>query len=369
MKRIILAAFVAVLALTSCNKDNDGVAKGEQTVVIKLPNAGTKAVEGQVATGVSSTISATTNVIFLLSGQGVTATHAFSATEITAGVKYIEQVPASVDGVVVLANIPAADLTAVQALGTYTAITGYSFTAASQNSSVGITDKLMMGEDLTLTDPGTDPIGDGHDYKQADITLGSATARMEIGAVYAGTGIAAIELVAVWVNNFYPTNVATAATLYPSGDASWVTTPVAGTDASASTYTTVNTAAYNPTVYKDAANAAVTQTTTGSVYAYQVFPGNLPHVILLVKGQYAPTYFGGTVGEYFLKYVTFNKYNDGSGYISAFAANNIYKIGVGATGIEITSDMLGDNPELSQFDLGIEIDVTPWTAVNVTPEI
>ena len=74
-------------------------------------------------------------------------------------------------------------------------------------------------------------------------------------------------------------------------------------------------------------------------------------------------------GLYFLQWVTFTKFIDGGTQLTAFEANKIYKVGTGATGIEIKANMLRETAEMEDYDLGINLTVTPWTEVEVTPGI
>ena len=372
MKKILLAAFVAVLALTSCNKENGLVSEG-QTILVNLPNVTTRAVEGQVAPGTESTLSALNNAIFLLNGVSVVAVSEFDGTDITAGYKRLEQVPSSVNGVLVVANIPgsAADIAAVKALTTSTAIESYPFLATTQNGTAGVADKLMMGKDVALNSTATDPAPDGHTYKEATVLLRSVTARMEIGAVTEGTGIVpgSLELVSVWINNFYTNFSKTPATLqnYPSTDPVW---PVITNIISPALLPNPSIPAYTPAVYQNNVSPLVDLTAGTQVYAYQVFAGNLPQVIMLVKGQFDTGYHDGT-NEYFMQYVTFSKYTDDATTlaVTSFAGNSIYKIGVGTGGVVITPGILTPTPNTESFDLGINVSVAPWTIVNVTPAV
>ena len=126
--------------------------------------------------------------------------------------------------------------------------------------------------------------------------------------------------------------------------------------------------AYTHPDYYNVNNASVSLSPTSSVYAYHVFAGsNIPHVIMLVKGEYTVADASGN--KYFLGYVTFNKFNDGSSDISTITANTIYKMGVGATGITINAEDITEDPEMAIFDLGISVTTTAWTVMNVTPGV
>ncbi len=359
---VLLAAVAITTGSTSCNNDGkaDGMsAEGNQVLTIKLPsNVTTRGVEDPVATNSVAAVSDVT--VFLLNGNSVVTTDTFTSAEIGAKSKRIEQVSSSVNRVILVANKGAA---AIDSLTNADTIKKFAFTVASQNATAGIADKTMMGEAIpaTTTDPdaGHDPT---HTYKEVNVTLNALTARIEIGTVKPGTGIVNIELVNVWVGNYYADGSKLLEKLHGEGDPVWVTSPVTSTAAS-SAFGTITTPSYSEASYKDDASAQVT-VGGNKVYAYQVFAGNIPHMIMLVKGEYATGYHNGT-DKYFLGYVTYTNYNNGTSYITAMDANRIYKMG----DVSINAKDITIKPEPEGIDLGITVTVTPWTEMNVTPEI
>jgi hypothetical protein len=107
-------------------------------------------------------------------------------------------------------------------------------------------------------------------------------------------------------------------------------------------------------------------------YAFHLFSGQqtpqLPHVILMVAGEYATGYYTGDE-KYFCGYVTFTKYNSAAGYVQSIENNKIYKMGLQSPfGIPINAEDVTDRPELEDFDLGINVTVTAWSILHVTPE-
>ena len=386
MKKTLFLTFTIIaalmLGLSSCVKDaKTDSSKGDNVLVIKLPKAATRAIEDQVAGGAIADVDVISNVeIFLIntSSGAVVNQASFTSDEIKAGYKRIEQVDAAVSKVVAIANIPNGVLATVKALASYTAIKGYDFTSASQNAGLGeIDDKTMMGEGTPVSATDPDPAHDAtHTYKEVNIDLDAITARFEIGAVKPGVGVASVELVGVWINNFYTGSQKTTLQLYPAYDPMWNTTPSATPNYTAPVGA-VSVATYGYPEYYDAANntagTGVTLNASSKVYAYHVFPSSdLPHLILLVKGEYDDGYFDDTIDpaeKYFLKWVTFTNYKENGVSIGQVSANYIYKVGVGATGIAINAGDLTETPELGQFDLGINLTITPWTAKTVTPEV
>ena len=392
-KIFALLAMTAFIFAASCGKESVVEPSNEgASLVVKLPlNMKTRAVEDPVAGGTNSgSINLENVVVFMLNG-GTVVPHPdnvtyptngieFDATEIGAGEKWIELVPATVNRVVVVANIPSADLATVLASGTYSDIATHPYTLASQNLSIsgpsglgGIQDLTMMGEGIPVLQSGTNPV-DSHDWKEVSIELKALTARFEIGGVIPGVGVVSgsLKIEGVWLNNFYPT----AAKVSPpwTFPSAWTTTPAAGVsddpddfDNSIVTYTFPS---FTHTYFFNIGNPLVVAPVPpgDKVYAFHVFAGNVvPHLIILVSGEYATGYYDGD-DKYFLKWYTFTKFMDGATPITTVDPNIIYKVGV-ATGIAINASEGTDEPELTEFDLSIIVTIADWTAKPVTPVI
>ena len=392
MKKVNFFAMLAAAALmtgvTGCSNDDnvgEGPGNGDATLVIKLPSnvvPGRRAVEDPVAGG-SNVKTALKNVsVFMLNAGAVIDTCTFTSDEMRDGYKRIEQVAATINRVIVVANIPtAADSTALYGYSTAAAILSHPYSTASQNiAKGGIENKVLVGDTITIagaTDPGTsDPNHvSSHTYMEANVTLDALTARFEIGTVTKGTGVAAVELIGVWINKFYKDGSLAGIINKTSSDPCWNTTPstiVGGgsdTEVNWGSSITMGTP-WAESEYHDDADAEVELDANSKVYAYQVFAGeNIPQLILLVRGKYATGYFNDASDEYFFGYVTFTKFIDGSAEIGKVEANTIYKIGVGTTGIVITPDIITPKPNLEDIDLGINVLVTPWTEKTVTPGV
>jgi hypothetical protein len=267
----------------------------------------------------------------------------------------------------------------VQGLTTYNAVKNYAYTIAGQNITPGtgspISNKTLMGEGT----PGavTDwPTADEAD-KQVNIALNAITSRFEIGAVKKGTGIENVQLVGVWINNYFKDGSKLGTpnfTLYPSNSTYWVTSPATSASPSANENEFDNvsiTTAYDPQAYYNEYNSGVDHTlgSNSKVYAYHLFSGSIvPHVVMLVKGEYADGYHSDGK-KYFLGWVTFNKFLDNDVAITSILPNYIYKIGVGTTGVEINAPDITEKPEQTNFDLGVKVTITPWTEKHVTPQV
>jgi hypothetical protein len=377
----LAALFAATISFSSCQKE-EGAATGTTSLVIKLPGApSSRVVEAPVDATAGSTIPLTSVDVFLMNGNSKVDVVSFDGTDLAAREKHIENVPARVNNVIVVANKGSLNTTFTPAtLSTADEILKFPFTVGDVNHTAGIVDKVLLGQ-ANVVDAGVEGGGDPHpgtNYKTATVTLKSPLARIEVGDVVAGEGIESIQLIGVWINNYWATN-AGASTLAFNNDSSpyWYTASGStGAGTSATSYGAIAPInAYAPSQYYDVRNAAVNTTATGSdirAYAYQVFATDAsastskPHVILLVKGEYSTGYFVGT-NKYFLKYITIKGFKTSGSVAVPVVSNKIIKLGVGAAGIEVNADNLTDEPENQDYDLQLAVEVADWTVENVLP--
>ena len=366
MKKFLLATMAIATLFASCSKEPVEAQAGDGVIVVSLPGEiNGRAIEAQESS--SAVITLTDVTVFLLNNNSVARAVNFEPADLIAKKMRIENVPAGVNNVIVVANIPTAVGPTVRALLSGTAIENFAYTVASQNGS-GISAVTRMGKGVPVV--AVDPTPDGHDYKAVSIELTPLTARFEIGAVKPGTNVESVELIGVWINNYYTDATKTVTKLHIDADPVWNTSPATtGVPLMALPGTVSMLNAYTELAYYNAANnGAVTLTTSSQAYAYQVFAGsNIPHLILLVKGKYLVPDADGR--QYFMGYVTFNKFENGGVNITAINANTIYKMGTGVTGIPINADDITPDPEMGVFDLGITVTTTPWTVLNVTPKV
>lgn len=375
MKKILFAALAATTLFTACNKENNLPNEDNNVLVVTLPaDVATRAVEAQVGNTTATTV--TNAEVFLINAGSGAVVKRVTFAETVPGSKSmrIEEVSSTVTKVVVVANIPSAELSAVQALTSYSAITGFAFTTAGQNANAGIESKTLMGEGVPATAIDPDAAShEGHGYKTVSINLNALTARFEIGTVKAGDGVESVELLGVWINSYYTDGSKVAPTTAVTGfndqnSTYWLTTPATSTSPATTDFSTVTlTNAYSPAEYYNAASGDVTLAAASKVYAFHVFAGaNIPHVIMLVRGEYTDSVDGK---KFFLGWLTFTKYLEGATAITSIEANKIYKIGAGATGIEVEAKNITEKPEQTTFDLGIQCVITGWETKNVTPSV
>lgn len=382
--------FIAALAVTtlfaSCAKEQGPEVTGKtQTIVVSLPDnvVGARGVE--IAVPNSTTQPVVDTWVFLLNGNTVVGQSGIIHFDEYPLV--MEQIPAEVNRVIVVANIPAENGADISDLSTAADILGFAYTIADQNiaGAAGANDaetiqntlktKTLIGDCMNLTtvttDPGhTDPT---HITKAAEVTLNALTARIEVGPLKKGAGFEELELVGVWINGFYTDGSKATTKTFTQSDMVWNTTPATGVSAT-NDWATVTIPTYTGyTPYFSAAHSDVKMTADGgkSAYAFHVFAGAVPHVILLVKGKYAPGY--GVAGTpYFCGYITYTKFMEGTTEITSLAANKVYKLGADASGnwvgIDVVDPPITGDPESTDYDLALSIVVSPWTSISVTPK-
>lgn len=383
--KFLFASLLALGAvLSGCSKTTDAPEPSNegQVIVVKLPGSEiTRAVETPQNTG-DATGTLDNVVVFLLAEQLVNRVETFSNEELALGAKRIEQVPGSITRVIAVANTNGAD---ISGLTNANAIYNYAFTVAQQHPAgkTGLEGKTLIGGGVPQekTDPGTsDPAHKpDHIYKEVTLNLEAITSRIEVGDVAPGKGVEKVELLAVYVNNYYTTNAKTDVSfkgelwtgwpIIPASPAKLESDIVFDIDAKIvpTDYTEVN--------YVDKHSNEVKLAVDTKAYSYHAFSNNLPHVILLVRGKYTAEYTPQNDAKedtpYFIGWLTFRKYysDDLGGYIPEMLPNNIYKMGVGVNGIKVNAPDIRPRPEPEDYDLGIKVTIEKWTANVVTPEV
>lgn len=371
MKTVFVAS-LAAMALAACSKDADSGAPApaaKTNFAVSLPgNLETYAVEDPQAAGQITPYYDNVTVYLVDAGENAVG-YAWTDAEIKARQKRFEQiVEPTLVGVIVNSGdvtlptgaISLADLNVVmQTLAVADQNKPIKTLAAedAKGNAAGdylpIQQVILMGQQTTFTDETSD---DGHTLKKAAVELESLAARFEVGTVKLGTGLDALTLEAVYINNFHNNYGGSATTSYT--EASWPST-------------------YAPSWATDAYNAAVTSTDGTKVYAYQVFASNLiPHIVYKVSGTVSagykladgtgdadnPTPFTG-------KFITVKGFKENGVTLRSIAPHKIYKMGLDGSGIEITPDKITDKPEKNKIDLVVAITVADWTTANVIPEI
>lgn len=370
---LALTMAAAVFALASCDKNDDNTPAGGEkyTLGIKLPSnvkAETRSVGAPETGGTGAKTLVNSVDVFLLVGDNVIQRESFDATDMQNGKKDITNVSRNITNVLVVANIPAANLAAVQALTSGNAVRNYAYTIASQQGALinsANSEIVHMGEATSVDFQTGTPINPGSDYKTVTVNLTSRVARFQYaGGLTAGEGIATLALEAVAFDNYFADGAATATTVNNATTAYWDLTGTATALASSSDLAGVSgfQNAYAVPAYRDLYDATVDG--TAFVYAYNLFTGSyVPHMYLLLSGEYATGYYKDS-DKYFLAWVRVNKFTATTD-IDKVESNKIYKIG--ALTVKYT-DLL-EHPDDAKLDLGVEVEMADWTDVNVTPGI
>jgi hypothetical protein len=370
-----LCILTALALLAACDKDADSGAQipaAKTNFEVSLPGAlETYGVEDPQAAG-QITPYYDNVTVYLVDAGGNATYYAWTNDEIKAKQKRFEQItePAQVlvivnsgSAILPTGTVPLSELTAAMMKSSVVDHNQIARTLAvedAKGNAAGtynsVQQVMLAGEQSVFT---TETSDDGHTLKKASVELSSIVSRFEIGTVKKGTGLDALTVEAVYVNNFLNFNGgALNSTIQNYNEITWPAT-------------------FTPAWATDSYNAAVTSATGTKAYAYQVFSGNVvPHIIYKVSGTVSagykladgtgdadnPTPFTG-------KYITVKGFRESGTLLSATEPHKIYKLGLEDGGIEITPDKITDKPEKAKIDLIAAITVADWTTANVTPEI
>ena len=370
-----LCILTALALLAACDKDADSgvqIPAAKTNFEVSLPGAlETYAVEDPQAAG-QITPYYDNVTVYLVDAGGNATYYAWTNDEIKAKQKRFEQItePAQVlvivnsgSAILPTGTVPLSELTAAMMKSSVVDHNQIARTLAvedAKGNAAGtynsVQQVMLAGEQSVFT---TETSDDGHTLKKASVELSSIVSRFEIGTVKKGTGLDALTVEAVYVNNFLNFNGgALNSTIQNYNEITWPAT-------------------FTPAWATDSYNAAVTSATGTKAYAYQVFSGNVvPHIIYKVSGTVSAGYkLADGTGDadnstsFTGKYITVKGFRDSGSLISAIEAHKIYKMGLADSGIEITPDKITDKPEKAKIDLIVAVSVADWTVANVTPEI
>ena len=370
-----LCILTALALLAACDKDADSgvqIPAAKTNFEVSLPGAlETYGVEDPQAAG-QITPYYDNVTVYLVDAGGNATYYAWTNDEIKAKQKRFEQItePAQVlvivnsgSAILPTGTVPLSELTAAMMKSSVVdhnqiartlAVEDAKGNAAGTYNSVH--QVMLGGEQSVFT---TETSDDGHTLKKASVELSSIVSRFEIGTVKKGTGLDALTVEAVYVNNFLNFNGgALNSTIQNYNEITWPAT-------------------FTPAWATDSYNAAVTSATGTKAYAYQVFSGNVvPHIIYKVSGTVSAGYkLADGTGDadnstsFTGKYITVKGFRDSGSLISEIEPHKIYKLGLEDGGIEITPDKITDKPEKAKIDLIVAVSVADWTVANVTPEI
>ena len=366
-----LCALTALALLASCSKDADSGAPApaaKTNFEVSLPGAAeTYAVEDPQAAG--QIIPYYDNVVvYLIDAGGNAVGYAWTDAEIKARQKRFEQITEpNMVGIFVNSGsvtMPTGSISLIE-LNEFVqrlavadqnkpvkTLTAEDAKGNAAGTYLSVQQVTLMGDQTTFT---TETSDDGHTLKKAVVELESLVARIEAGTVKAGTGLDALTVEAVYINNFNNDYARSSEQCFT--ETTWPAT-------------------YSPAWATDAASASVTSVAGTKAYAYQAFTSALiPHIIYKVSGTVAagyrlsdgtgdmdnPTPFTG-------KYITVKGLVENGTPLRRIRNHTIYKMGLENGGIEITPDKITDNPEKTKIDLIVAVTVADWTTSNVTPE-
>ena len=370
-----LCLLTALVLLAACNKDaepNGSAAGGKTNFAVSLPGAPeTYAVEDPQSAGAIVPFYNDVTVYLVDAGNNFVG-YAWTDAEIKAREKRFEQITEPVQ-VIVMVNTGVATMpTGPISFSTFQNAV-FAISAADQNKAAKtlaaedskgnaagtygpIQQVTLFGEQGTFT---TETPTDGHTLKKAAVELEAMVSRFELGTVKAGTGLDALTVEAVYVNNFFLDAGDASTSVQHFTEGTWPST-------------------FTPAWATDGYDAAVTSNAGTKVYAYQIFAlstSTIPHVIYKVSGTVSAGYkLADGTGDldtptaFTDKYITVKGFREGGSLVSGLEINKIYKMGLEDGGIAITPDKITDKPEKNKIDLIVGITVADWTSSNVTPE-
>lgn len=353
-KSLVMA--LAVVAAFSCSKNEPAADNGKRALSISIKTTQkSRAVDAPVAGGAKTDIESL--YIYLTDGTTVLdrdiIADGTAVAEFVANGKIYSNIPSAVNEVLVVANKKVAD-DFPTAIGSSVAdIKGFAFALASQQPDVTNQSAkyvTMMDAKGVLADGVT---AEGVEKVKAEIVLAPIVGRLEINQVLkAGTGVHAIVVEKIWINNYFKSANYDAGNLLKNGFE-------------------IDDYAGNLQNTFGAGSEALNGILADKVDAYHLFSNNtdvveMPNIVIKVSG----TYDNGTGGQgaaFADKYITIKKYKDANGPVTKMKANNIYKVGLDK--LTITASDLDSTPEAASVALEVSISVAEWTENILTPEI
>lgn len=340
INKFFVAAMAAMTLFASCSKETEGPKVGTNTdaMVVKISYGDETSTYSSGTPAVGSATKLTDAILYQMMGDNV-----FSATELdqaactllSSSGYVINNVNTSVDGVLIVGNVPTSAKVAMKALVTRSAITGYALSIDDQQAVVDAT-KIPVATMI-----GSGAVSGTATAKTASAVLVPIVARMEVskGPINSSGTSNQIETLTVdkiYFNNFYA--------IYPK--AGLVNKKdVAGFDAL-------------PVWAIDA--WAVKDGTTGC-FAYQFFPDIVPMIVLKTTIKYKGVSATQT------RYLTINKFKTGANDLSKTVANKIYKVDLSSLTVDHTNFTPAPNPD--EANLTVKVTVTPWTIETLTPAV
>jgi hypothetical protein len=374
MKKILFMALASAV-LFACQEPNQTPNNGEtKSVALKIQkNATTRAALGQQI-GENEFTELKSGTLFFFNATGnVVLTHALTSDEITAKECLIENVPAAAVSVAMTANqtdlSPASPATftafkaAVFGIDAQAEMAGGDGVTEGDNSNsvqdIALLDKLSSGAANALV------AVTGQEWThEAAITLVPAVSRIEIAEdalkvkVDNLTNLESFDFGGIYVNNYSPTftlGFAQAAALFGA--------TIEGGDQTAWEAASKE---LDPCEYlfdEPAAPVAVTTADGVGAFAYHVFPGAVPHIVLR-GSNFAYTGVEAVTTDQYWIITEYRTEVDGAP-LSEFLPGTVYRI----TSIEVGDTYPPDDPYQEPVKIRVTVEVLPWDLqdVYVTP--
>lgn len=360
IKHLFIAS-LAALAVTACSKtDNEGIDTAEKSVTIKIGDEPvTSAVaDSLVVDGQKSYIN-NINVYFL---RGDVVTNSFylpsgpdlAAIKSAAGFKFTG-INGSASEVYIVANYNS-DQSGLTGPQTLTAVKALTLTMDSQNTSTGT--KAPWRDVLMSNNPsvaGNGQINGAGNASTATVEIAPVVARIEIAKISVNPAtLISFDLDGIYINGFYKT-----VSVDRKGGTFTLNSVVTDYDAA--------NAATRFGKYGDLKSGAALVQNPGAnkCFGYQLAPtatGEMPWIVLKCSNVKA---FGQSVANPATQFITIKKYKVGVADQTSFVANTVYNI----ANIELNAGDFTDVPGEDKKDVTVNVTVTKWSIVNLTPQI
>lgn len=393
MKSIFSLIIIASLLFVACNDNNDHdsvSSKETQSVFLKFnPSTNSRASEssasGQSAQLLSAVIyfldNATDPVVYAIRTVGDYDDANATITELTDGVEF-DGIPSSVTQIYIVGNFNSSDAddnTMEFPMASGVTLSTIQKTILNiQEMAYGRLNETDYNELLTILDGSADIVdydsnptgwtaGGGQsqpasgDY-YAIVAISPINARIEIKQLaYTGT-LTSFEVEGIYVNYYYADMPLS---LLPSASGVALTDNGSTTDNYDSTHSNFAYTNYS-TLYDEVEESVIpvgnqaTINPATEVWAYHVF-GNQDPVHIIIKFT---DVIDADLNDLGNKYLTIKGFRDSTNTeLTTLTRGNIYQIDT----LEFSDDDLQVLPETENINIWVQVEVTPWTTVPVTP--
>ncbi len=363
----IACAALIIIGFTSCDKSEDQETSGDaQSVFVKISNGpSTRSTSPPVSpVNAATPLVFTSGFLYFVSGTGqitqrmdITSNGSpQSATSVditTLAAGATINMPASSRSVHLVGNIPAS--VTLPTSGTYSLVEGQLIPLNTQYTvTAGVPVATIYGGSSITPSAGANPAS-------AAFNVHPLISRIEISQFTGGSGVAGTwKIDGIFLDRFnfqqYLNNTPFATSYIDNGSTPNNYRPLAD----GGTYPTADNGMYydyNTAGIGTLTGAVYAPTTAGNVFAYSVFSGVPPHVVIRITGV------TGFTDPQFLTIKLFRTAAPAD--ITDFAPGVVYKV----SNVAFTAADLSEDPEEEDVSVVVTATLVNWTYVLVTPQL